>query len=81
MQIFIKGVNNDTFTLKVESSDSIWKDNNQFQKMQGVPPDQQRLIFEGNGYYKLLAENEMTLNEYKVRESSKLHLICPKFLD
>jgi len=76
MQIFIKGVNNDTFTLKVESSDSIWKVKNQFQKMQGVPPDHQRLIFEGKGYHKLLADNKMTLNEYKVRESSKLHLVC-----
>ena len=78
LQNFIKGINN-TFTLEVESSDSIWKVNNQFQKMQGVPPDQQRLIFEGNGYHKLLANNEMTLNKYNIKESSTLHLVCPHF--
>ena len=70
MQIFVKTLTGKHITLEVEPGDYISTVKTKIQEKEGIPPDQQRLTYQG----KLLENDNETLADHNVQKESTLNL-------
>jgi ubiquitin len=70
MHLFVKTLTGKTITLEVEPDDLIESVKSKLQDKEGVPLDQQKLIFKGNEL-----QSDTKLYDYNVKNESVIHMV------
>lgn len=70
MQLFVKTLTGKTVSIEVEEGESIEDVKAKIAEKEGIPPEQQRLIFGGQQL-----QDAKTLSDYDVGDDSTLHLV------
>lgn len=69
-QIFIKNMGGDIKTYEVEDTDTVAQLKQKIHDKDGVPPTQQRLVFNGKEL-----DDDKTMADYQMDEHSTVHLV------
>ena len=72
MQFFVKTLSGKNITPTVNASDTIENDKCTLQDEEGIPPDQQRLIFNGN-----LLQDKHFFRHYNIQKGSTIYMVLP----
>ena len=70
IQVFVKTITGKTVTFDLDPNDSVESVKALIHDKEGVPPDQQRLVFGGKQL-----EDGKTLKDYDIQSESTIHLI------
>lgn len=70
MNVYIKTMTGSTIPIEIDEDDSIEILKEKIEKKEGIPPDQQRLVFSGKQL-----DNTKTISDYQIKEDSTLNLV------
>ena len=70
MRVYVKPLTGKTVPVEVDPFDSVGNFKIEIQRIQGIPPEPQRLIFAGKRL-----EDGKTLVDYSIKKNSTVHLI------
>lgn len=70
MQIIVKGITGKETEIEIDSAETIDKVKEEFERIEGIPPEQQMMIFRGSSI-----KNGEILSERGVKSGDTIHIV------